>query len=270
MLLHRNKKIRTSKVSPIVVGIVAVVMVLVGIVVWKNIEKSPNQVAVELAPGEFPKKAVEQPVELVVTQDPMQVPAPTQEANNSPVTLTADQASNITVVVNKKNKLPNDYVPTLTGVRGASMRPEAASALETLLTSAESAGLGVKIISSYRSYNTQVNTYNGYVNQYGQAQADTFSARPGHSEHQTGLAVDVGGGGCDLEICFGNTPFGEWLKTNVSSYGFIIRYEEGKQALTGYQYEPWHLRYVGNSVATAIQGSGQTLDQYYGVPAGGY
>jgi len=243
-----------------------------GIVLWKNIEKLPDQATVELIPGEFPKKVAEQPVQPATTQEPQPelAPALAPETSSSTKILSYEEASSIDVVVNKKNKLPNDYVPNLTNVRGANMRPEAASALESLLSSVESTGLGVKIISSYRSYSTQVNTYNGYVNQNGQAQADTFSARPGHSEHQTGLAVDVGGGGCDLEICFGNTPFGEWIKNNAQQYGFIIRYPQGKESLTGYQYEPWHLRYVGVTVATAIQGSGQTLDQYYGVTAGGY
>jgi D-alanyl-D-alanine carboxypeptidase len=131
----------------------------------------------------------------------------------------------------------------------------------------------VKIVSAYRSYNTQTNTYNGYVAQYGQATADTFSARPGHSEHQTGLAVDVGNanGDCELEICFGSTNFGEWLKNNAPSYGFIIRYPEGKESATGYQYEPWHLRFVGQDTAALIfYSGGKTMDEYFGVVAGGY
>ena len=107
---------------------------------------------------------------------------------------------------------------------------------------------------------TQVSTYNGYVSQYGQAQADTFSARPGHSEHQTGLAVDLGNSNnsCALEICFGDTAGGLWLAANAADYGFIVRYPQGKEADTGYQYEPWHLRFLGVDTAKAVVASGKT------------
>ena len=107
----------------------------------------------------------------------------------------------------------------------------------------------------------------------GQALADTYSARPGHSEHQTGLAVDVGAisnPSCDLETCFGETIEGKWVAANAQNYGFIIRYPNGKDAITGYQYEPWHLRYVGIDAAVAIYNSGLTMDQYYGIEGGGY
>ena len=149
------------------------------------------------------------------------------------------------------------------------MRPEAANSLTELLETAENAGVPMQVLSSYRSYQTQVNTYNNYVNQYGRAEADTFSARPGHSEHQTGLAADLGNGTCNLETCFGNTAAGKWLAAHAHEYGFIVRYEEGKDSVTGYQYEPWHIRYVGDA-ASSIVNSGKTMDEYYNVPAGGY
>ena len=189
-----------------------------------------------------------------------------------PVTLTIEQASSITVVVNKKHQLPEDYAPTLVPVAGGKMRQEAATELQRLLDDAANEGVSLKIISSYRSYSTQVSTYNGWVAQYGQAEADTFSARPGYSEHQTGLAVDLGNsdGSCALETCFGITIGGQWIATNAVNYGFIIRYPEGKDALTGYKYEPWHLRFVGLDLAKSIVKSGKTLDQYYNVEAGGY
>lgn len=189
-----------------------------------------------------------------------------------PVTLSMDEASSLTVVVNKKHKLAEDYVPALTSIAGYKMHPEAAVELQKLLDDAANAGNNLKIISAYRSYQTQVSTYNGYVNQYGQAQADTFSARPGHSEHQTGLAVDLGNvdGSCALEICFGDSNGGKWLSVNAESYGFIIRYPEGKELDTGYQYEPWHLRFVGVELAKKINSAGKTLDQYYDVVAGDY
>jgi len=188
-----------------------------------------------------------------------------------PKIISENEVTSITVVVNKKHKLPTDYVPKLVSIFSGKMRPEAAEALELLFASAKTAGLNPLLVSSYRSYAMQEQVYNGYVNQNGQTEADTFSARPGHSEHQTGLAVDVDdGSGCQLETCFGNTELGKWLSTNAQKYGYIIRYQEGKDSLTGYQYEPWHIRYVGTDVATAIYKSGQTLDEYFKIEAGSY
>lgn len=197
---------------------------------------------------------------------------PTDPTPAWPVNLADEQANSLTVVVNKKHKLPPDYIPSLKSVAGGQMRPEAADKLTQLLADASEAGLSIKIVSSYRSYSTQTSVYNNYVKQHGQTEADTFSARPGHSEHQTGLAVDLGNtdGSCQLETCFGDSAAGKWLAAHASDYGYIIRYEKGKDNNTGYQYEPWHLRFVGVTVAQAVVASGKTLDEYYGVPAGDY
>jgi D-alanyl-D-alanine carboxypeptidase len=168
-------------------------------------------------------------------------------------------------VVNKKYKLPRSYAPGL--------RSETSNALAQLTNAASNAGIGLKTLSSYRSYDTQAATYSRWVARDGQSLADTYSARPGHSEHQTGLAVDVGASSnpsCDLETCFGDTVEGKWVAANAQNYGFIIRYPNGKEAITGYQYEPWHLRYVGIDAAVAIYNSGLTMDQYYGIEGGGY
>lgn len=198
-------------------------------------------------------------------------PAQTPVTPQWPVVINLTDAATITVVVNKKHKLSDTYVPTgLVSVSGGQLRSPAADALNSMLSAASANGHTLKIISSYRSYASQKSIYNNYVAQYGQAQADTFSARPGHSEHQTGLTVDVGNGTCDLEICFGDAPAGKWIAANAQNYGFIVRYPQGKEVQTGYQYEPWHLRYLGVDVAQSVYASGKTLDQYYNVPAGGY
>jgi len=168
------------------------------------------------------------------------------------------------VVVNKQRPLPSNYVPA--DLTPSGLRTEADSHLKSLLTSAQNNGYPMRIISAYRSYAQQTATYNGYVASDGRAKADTYSARPGHSEHQTGWTADLGNGVCDLEICFGNTPAGKWLATNAHNYGFIIRYPEGKESITGYQYEPWHVRYVGVDLANQIYKSGQTLEQFFGLP----
>lgn len=155
-------------------------------------------------------------------------------------------------------------------IGGYQIRSDAKGAADSLIAAASNAGYPLKVISAYRSYEYQKNLYNNYVVRDGQAAADTYSARPGFSEHQLGLVADVGNGSCDLETCFGDTPAGKWIAANAQNYGFIVRYPKGKEAETGYQYEPWHLRYIGVDVAKSVYTSGKTLDQYYNVPAGGY
>lgn len=181
-----------------------------------------------------------------------------------------DDVTSIWVVVNKTRPLnPKTYAPAdLTAVGGGQqMRAEAAGALKSLLAGAKSDGLTISPLSGYRSYGTQVSVYNNEVATNGQAVADTQSARPGTSEHQTGLAIDVGGGGCGVEDCFGNTAQGKWVAANAYKYGFIIRYPQGKQSVTGYRYEPWHIRYVGVELATEMKNKGvQTLEEFFGLP----
>jgi D-alanyl-D-alanine carboxypeptidase len=150
------------------------------------------------------------------------------------------------------------------------MRKEAADALKNLYDAAQQDGLKLMVSSGYRSYQYQVNLYNYYVKQQGKATADSQSARPGFSEHQTGLAVDVEPSTrkCEVEACFGQTPEGKWVAANAYKYGFVIRYQEGKQNITGYVYEPWHIRYVGTSLATELNKQGNpTLEEYFGLGA---
>lgn len=255
----------------IVVGLV--IVSVTALISSKYIKNNQQLVETEVISNYQPETSVNPdetqsiPEEKPAENKPTPAPEP---ATEWPVTYSLDQSSSLTVVVNKKHKLPSNYVPTLVAVAGGNMRPEAASELQKLLSDATSAGVPMSILSSYRSYSTQVSTYNKWVSQDGQVAADTYSARPGHSEHQTGLAVDLGNGTCSLEICFGDTPAGKWLASNAKNYGFIIRYPSGKQTETGYQYEPWHLRFVGTDVANAIKNSGKTLDQYYNIEAGDY
>jgi len=195
------------------------------------------------------------------------VPAPSQW----PVKISMADAASLTVVVNKKHQLPSTYAPAgLTTYGSTQLRSQAAQALTDLVSDAAANGFTFKLISGYRSYSSQQSVYNSYVARDGQAAADTYSARPGFSEHQTGLAADVGNGTCDLETCFGDSAAGKWIAANAQNYGFIVRYPKGKEADTGYQYEPWHLRYLGVDEARSVYASGKTLDQYYNVPAGGY
>jgi D-alanyl-D-alanine carboxypeptidase len=191
-----------------------------------------------------------------------------------------DEASSIWAVVNKGRALPQSYAPdnlvtpqvrlsSAASSENMHLRSEAASAMQNLIERANSEGVNLMLVSGYRSYATQVSTYNSYVASDGQAAADTYSARPGHSEHQTGLAADLGAvsGSCQLDACFGDTAEGKWLAANSYKFGFIVRYGKGNDKLTGYQYEPWHVRYVGKELAEQIQSSGQTLEQFFGLPS---
>ncbi len=190
-----------------------------------------------------------------------------------------DKADSLWAVVNKGRSLPSSYVPADLTVpkmhlRYSSSLPEmhvradAAAALGEMFDAAQHSGLELMLTSGYRSYSSQVSVYGNYVKQSGVSQADTFSARPGHSEHQTGLAADLEpySQNCELDQCFGDTPEGIWLAANCYRYGFIIRYPKGADNLTGYVYEPWHVRYVGKDLAYQIHSSGQTLEQYFGLP----
>jgi D-alanyl-D-alanine carboxypeptidase len=174
------------------------------------------------------------------------------------------------VVVNKKRPLLADYVPAdLKDIRGAQLQSLAATDLEQLFAAAARDRIALRPISGYRSYETQHALYNDYVKKDGAAKADTFSARPGYSEHQTGLAVDIGNGSgqCDLDICFATTAGGQWLAANAHTYGFTIRYQEDKTAITGYQYEPWHVRYVGVDLANELRSKKQTMEEFFNLPA---
>jgi D-alanyl-D-alanine carboxypeptidase len=179
-----------------------------------------------------------------------------------------DEVSSLQVVVNKHRKLnPQSYVPSrMVRIQGQSLRAEAADAYKKFASAAKKAGVSIVPVSGYRSYNQQASLYNNYVLQYGQETADTLAARPGYSEHQTGLAMDIGnpGGTCALDPCFANTPAGKWAAEHADDYGFIIRYPKGAEATTGYTYEPWHLRYVGTSLVEDMNDGGfLTLEDFF-------
>jgi len=173
------------------------------------------------------------------------------------------------VLVNKDHPLsPAKYTPSLVSWKGTGyrMRSDVRSKLSGLFTGAANAGHSIAVVSAYRSYTQQRDLYNYYVQTYGKAYADRISARPGYSEHQTGLAVDVGlaSGSCGLAACFGDTAAGKWVAASAYKYGFIIRYPKGHEATTGYTYEPWHLRYVGVALATEMRSKKiPTMEHYY-------
>ncbi len=182
----------------------------------------------------------------------------TQKSNGE-----ADLSLGIQMVVNKKHKLPADYNP--------GENPNAGEKVRELIKKMQELGFSISNqYSGFRSYEYQTKLYQNYVNKDGKEAADTYSARPGYSEHQTGLAFDILNGAGGL---LGENPQDEkaieWLHSHAHKYGFIVRFLEGKEAITGYQAEAWHLRYVGD-IAEKIYTSKQTLEEYFGVEGGNY
>ncbi|MFC4626597.1 D-alanyl-D-alanine carboxypeptidase family protein [Promicromonospora alba] len=179
------------------------------------------------------------------------------------------------VVVNKRRPLdPIDYEPDLTVVRGYLVRTDAARDVAALLDAAAADGVRLTLRSAYRGYPKQAAVYEGWVAQLGAEQADEVSARPGHSEHQTGLGVDVGGTTrpeCDFEACFGETVEGRWVAEHAAEFGMLVRYTRQNSAVTGYAPEPWHLRWVGRELAAHMRATGvTTLEEVLDVPGGDY
>ncbi len=158
------------------------------------------------------------------------------------------------LIANKTYALPASYNP-------GGLTNECYSAFMNLVSGAAADNINIYCSSGFRSYETQRQIYNNYVAMDGQAKADTYSARPGHSEHQTGLAID-----CNIiDDSFTGTPEAIWLENNCHKYGFIVRYPKGKDHITGYKYEPWHIRYIGVEKATAVYNSGLCLEEYLGI-----
>lgn len=164
------------------------------------------------------------------------------------------------LIVNKSYPLPKGY----TNQTNPQATAEAQNALNAMFAAAANEGhTNMRISSGYRSYATQSTLYNRYVKRDGQAAADRYSARPGYSEHQTGLAFDIIKAGMTSDPA--TLSSWSWLAENAHNYGFILRYPEGKESVTGYQSEPWHYRYVGIELAQKVHASGLTLEEYFGI-----
>lgn len=226
--------------------------------------------------------AASAPPSTTPAQTPAATPTPTPEVPGFDRTAQSlDDPASLWVVSNKLRPLsPPDWAPgdldMPVGVENEFAQPlrePAARAAEAFIGAAADAGHAVRIISAYRDYATQVTLYSRYVERDGQDAADTYSARPGHSEHQTGLVIDLDDwGDCYLAACFGETPAGAWLGEHAAAHGFIVRYPAGKEAVTGFTPEPWHFRYVGPELAQEMQRTGvSTLEEFFELPpAPGY
>jgi len=174
------------------------------------------------------------------------------------------------LIANKTYPLPSSYVPKNTHTDAGNQKycqtcivNDAWDAWTLMKADATSLGLNIWIQSGYRSYEAQKGLYDKYVSRDGKLAADTYSARPGHSEHQTGYAFDLN----TITDAFSNTDEGKWVNENAYKYGFIIRYPKGKEDITGYKYESWHLRYVGKELAEKLYNNGDwiTMEEYFGI-----
>lgn len=209
------------------------------------------------------------------TPTPSDTPTPTPTPEPPPPA-DVDSPGSIDVVVNKQRPLPADFAPPeltattrMPNPSGEVIRPEAAKALDDLYEGARSQGVELVLVSGYRSFAEQEIIYENKRAESG-GEADRVSARPGHSEHQTGLAADVGrpDGQCTLQPCFGETAEGKWLAENAWRYGFLLRYPQDLTPVIGYAYEPWHFRFVGVETAARMHHEGvRTLEEYRGLPA---
>ncbi|MED5016224.1 M15 family metallopeptidase [Paenibacillus chibensis] len=182
----------------------------------------------------------------------------------------------MTVIVNKQRSLPDGYEPTdlvepnvpfsFDGPHEKRhLRKEAADALEKLFAGAKEDGIELRAVSGYRSYSRQKSIFQNNVRTKGEEYASRVSAIPGMSEHQTGLAIDVSSPSAknELEESFGDTTEGKWLAEHAADYGFVIRYLKDREDVTGYVYEPWHIRYIGTDLAQDVYKSGMTLEEYF-------
>lgn len=266
-MLHRRK---------LTIGVVAgacALLLLGGGATWSVLAAQPSQPEPSSQTSKNKSTADKKPA-----ATPTPAPAPEETPTPAPApTYDVDTPSAITVVVNKQRAFnPIDWAPSdlvhpagIPNVWDHPIRAEAATALEQMYAAASAAGVPFTITSGYRDYHLQKSIYDGLVAQGGVAFADNDTARPGYSEHQTGLAVDLyGNEGCQLAACFGETATGIWLRDNAYRFGYILRYPDGQQPVVGYTYEPWHFRYVGVEVSTAMHDRGvQNLEDFMGLPA---
>ena len=219
-----------------------------------NESKNDFKLIVNAKPKVEPKTEPKEEVEVVETKVDVDLSGTTNKGYEIKRVNGVYYINNI-LIANKTYALPESYNP-------GGLTSEFNAAFNKMKEAAQKEGISIWVASGYRSYGYQKVLYNQYVGSYGKASADTFSARAGHSEHQSGLAADLN----QINESFANTKAGKWLASNAYKYGFILRYPKGKQGITGYIYEPWHFRYIGEEAKNLYKdGEWITLEEYLGI-----
>lgn len=268
----RSPKKKSGKALTISLLISGILMTSLVVWVWLNnwdIEKSYTRIGVavglidEAEPSEPENEIIdedetEEPIEEVIEKEP-DVEEMVKYIEGQVLPSEPTYIKDV-LIASKKYPLPSTFAP------GES--EEARAAFEELAAAASLEGFGLTAFSTYRSFERQTVLYQGYVERDGEEAADRYSARPGYSEHQTGLAFDIG----EVHVTddwaterFGETEAGKWIAANAHRFGFIMRYPEGKESVTGYMYEAWHFRYVGEEIAENIYTNKGTLEEYLGI-----
>ena len=250
--------------SQIIIGAIISAALIISIFVVFNYKN--NQVNESTDNGEpsteqnsSEKPAVEEPQTPEIPEEPEVKPDKNGYIPNQTLPTEPTYINGI-LIANKRYPLPSTFAPE--------EDKTARAALDTMLAAAKQQGFELVAFSGYRSFEYQTTLYNNYVKRDGADAADRYSARPGYSEHQTGLAFDIGEKGKEdlwLTEEFGETPAGQWLFTHADEYGFILRFPQNKEHITGYMYESWHYRYVGTDISKEIKKQDITLEEYLGV-----
>lgn len=278
---HQVRRIGVPRARPLALPMIGLLLGLggIGIILFNPFEVSPTA-----EPTHIPdvQSTTTPPAEPIPSPDPTTAEPPqpdhfmTDLSRRALATGEIDDPDSLVVVVNKHRPFREEkYEPPLENVQNSAhkMQPEAATALEDMLASASDDGVSMQVLSAYRSHARQHGSRVHNGEKHSGAALDEISARPGFSEHQTGLVADLGmsDGTCALKTCFADTSGSQWLQEHASDYGFIVRYPKDQRATTGYVYEPWHLRFIGAEAAADMQASGApTLEQYFGLPAAPY
>lgn len=249
----------TKKLMAIMIVLLAILIAMMSTILWKN-------------------KDVHQ-------EEHKQVEPSTTTESKQPVvekkTYDTITPSSLTFIVNKKHPLKEEYEPSdlvkvsvPTNGKEIQLRKEANDQLDQLFQAAKEAGFSLRLGSGYRSYSYQKSLYSSYAQKIGKAETDKVSARPGYSEHQLGLAVDILGQDSTFDFSrkFETQPEAIWLKEHAPEYGFILRYPKGKESTTGYNFEPWHFRYLGKEIVKEIHDKSKelTLEEFFEVEGGDY
>lgn len=254
---------KNSRIKIIVGAIISVALIISIFVVVKyknnqvNIASDNDKPSTEQQTNEKP--AGEEPTTPEVPEEPEVKPDKNGYIPNQTLPTEPTYINGI-LLANKRYPLPSTFAP--------GEDAKAREALNTMLTAAKQQGFDLVAFSGYRSFEYQTTLYNNYVNRDGVDAADRYSARPGYSEHQTGLAFDIGEKGKEdlwLTAEFGETSAGQWLVAHANEFGFILRFPQNKEHITGYMYESWHFRYVGVEIAKEIKQRDITLEEYLGV-----